>query len=233
MASEVNWELCDAAESGDVADIERLIAAGADPNAADVESTPLQAAAANGHIAAIAALLAVGARVNGAGRSGSTPLLLAASCGHAAAVTALLAAGADVHRADSRIFTALHWASREGHFDAARVLLEAGARTDVRNKYGERPIDVVSCVAYTKWLRAFAILLHVARCRVALCRRAVGPVTSPMRPPCVRFWHLLHPGPAGVPSRSPATGWNGSGRRKRGWGEGRSWMRDVTHWRRR
>jgi uncharacterized protein len=146
MAS-ANEQLGDAAGRGDVAEIERQIAAGADPSARIEEVfgdwTPLRRAAERGHVAAIAALLKAGARMNGADSYGQTPLMRAAFSYQTAAVHALVAAGADVHRAHANGDTALHGALRNGGVDAARVLLEAGARTDVRNKAGERPIDVV------------------------------------------------------------------------------------------
>jgi ankyrin repeat protein len=143
--SSANEELCDAATSDDVAEIERQIAAGADPNAFEgtANGSPLQRAALKGHIAAIAALLKAGARVDGENAYGVTPLIVAAGYGHTAAIDALVAAGADVHRSRKDGDTALHWASRGGRLDAARVLLQAGARTDVRNNDGKRPIDMV------------------------------------------------------------------------------------------
>jgi ankyrin repeat protein len=145
--SSANEKLCDAAASGDVAEIERQIAAGADPNADLEDGTPLQWAAARGHVAAIAALLAADARMDGVNRDGATPLMWAAGSGHAAAIDALVAAGADVHRTTNHGNTALHGASMWGRLDAARVLLEAGAKTDVRNKDGKRPIDLVRALA--------------------------------------------------------------------------------------
>jgi ankyrin repeat protein len=148
MAS-ANEELVGAAKSGDVAEIERQIAAGADPNAdaGHGPGHPLRAAAENGHVAAIAALLKAGARVDGADSYGRTPLMFAAACGHTAAVDALVAAGADVHHADNGGNTALHRASANGRLDAARVLLEAGAKADVRNLFRKRPIDVVRALS--------------------------------------------------------------------------------------
>jgi ankyrin repeat protein len=144
MESAVGWELCDAAGHGDVAGIAAALLAGANPNAFEGTSdwTPLQWAAACGHVAAIAALLAAGAHVDGMFRDW-TPLILAASDGCTTAIDALVAAGADVHHASSDGDTALHRASYKGHPDASRALLDAGARTDLCNKRGERPIDVV------------------------------------------------------------------------------------------
>jgi ankyrin repeat protein len=145
--SSANEKLCDAAERGGVAEIERQIAAGADPNALVDDLTPMQWAAARGHVAAIAVLLKAGARVDGVDEDGWTPLMWAAGNGNTAAIDALVAAGADVHHTSNRGNTALHAASEKGQLDAARVLLEAGAKTDVRNNGGDQPIDVVRCAA--------------------------------------------------------------------------------------
>jgi hypothetical protein len=153
MASALDWKLMDATAAGDVAEIQRLIMAGADPNAFEGTDgcTPLQRAAHNGHVATITALLAAGARVDGANDQGTTPLMYAALVGHAAAVAMLLAAGADALLADQFSDTALHLASMFSRPDAARTLVEAGARTDVRNCSGKRSIDKV-CAQLTRSL---------------------------------------------------------------------------------
>jgi ankyrin repeat protein len=183
-------ELYEAAGRGDVAKIERQIAAGADPNAFEGTGglTPLQCAGAYGHVAAIAALLKAGARVDGVDSDGTTPLIFAAANGRTAAIDALVAVGADVHRADKDGDTALHRASVYGFLDAARVLLEAGAKTDVCNKDGERPIDVVRA-QLARSLRLLDCGTPLRR-RVAMRRFALrGAVwTNPMRPPCARCW---------------------------------------------
>jgi ankyrin repeat protein len=183
MAS-VDEKLRDAAESGDVAEIERQIAAGADPNALVDNWTPLQKAAQGGHIAAMAALLKAGARVDGTDGYGGTSLMYAAARGHAAAIDALVAAGADVHRMDNVGETALHFASMGGNLDAARVLLEAGARTDVRNKWGQGPIDMVRA-PLARSLRLRDCVTPLRR-RVAV--RRFGQAMKTARPPCARCW---------------------------------------------
>jgi uncharacterized protein len=185
--SSANEKLCDAAGRGDVAEIERQIAAGADPNVFEgkIGITPLQWATEHGHIAAMAALLKAGARVDGANSDGWTPLMRATHRGHTAAADALVVAGADVHRTDQVGNTALHYASKLGHLDAARVLLEAGAETDVRNKLGKRPIDMVRSLARSLRLRDRLTPLHR---RVAMRRFACTPATSPTRPLCARCW---------------------------------------------
>jgi ankyrin repeat protein len=139
-------KLCRAAIRGDVVEMERLIAAGADPNALVNGYAPLQEAAARGHIAAIAALLKAGASVDVTDSGGNTALMWAARDNCAAAVDTLVAAGADVHGTSNHGNTALHWASMRGFLDATRAVLEAGARTDMRNNSGERPIDMVRAV---------------------------------------------------------------------------------------
>jgi len=107
----------------------------------------LCAAASIGYVEGIAmALVVERARKDGGNSRGSTPLSCAATLGHAPLVTALLAAGADVHRVDCDGDTAVHLACRMGHRGCARALLDAGARTDVRNRGGKRPIDVVSAI---------------------------------------------------------------------------------------
>jgi uncharacterized protein len=149
MASEANGRLCDAAKRGDIAEIELQIAAGADANAFEgtADMTPLLWAAHGGHVAAIAALLAAGARVDIANSHGTTPLMRAVLHGHTAAVAALLAAGVDVHCARNDGYTVLHGSSAYGRLDTACVLLDVGARTDVRDKDGRGPIDVVCPLA--------------------------------------------------------------------------------------
>jgi ankyrin repeat protein len=143
MESEANDRLIEAVRRGDVAGIAAALLAGADPNAVVQNLTPLQRAALGDHVAVIGALLSAGARVDGADSYSTTPLMYAALYGRTAAVDALLAAGADIHHQDSSGYTALHYTSSNGHLDGSRMLLEAGARMDVRDKRGERPIDVV------------------------------------------------------------------------------------------
>jgi hypothetical protein len=222
VMSSANNKLCDAAERGDVAEIERQIAAGADANAFEGMGryTPLQWAAYYGHVAAMAALLAAGARVDSADSCGTTPLIWAAYSGHTVAIDALLAAGADVHHVTVDSDTALHYALMEGRLDAARVLLEAGAWTDVRNRRGERPTDVRRApLSRTRSLRLRGGIKPLCH-HVAVRRCASGPAMIRRLAPCRRCLRPQRPGPAAVPSPSPAMRKCGSGRRSGG-----AWMR--------
>jgi ankyrin repeat protein len=181
--SRVDEKLVSAARAGDTARIERQIAAGADPNVFEGMpcDTPLQEAANNGHVAAIAALLKAGARVDGADSFAYTPLMNAAFNGHTAAIDALLAAGADVNHANRHGNTALHLALMWGKVAAAHTLLEAGARADMRDDQGKRPIDVVRAQPVRSWW----LCAHVTqlRRRVPMCRCAPTVTESPMRRP--------------------------------------------------
>ena len=102
---EPSFPLHDAAWAGDVAEIRRLLAAGVDVNALDLDrKTPLHFAAADGHVEAIDALIEAGANVDarddsGYG-SGITPLHVAVAHDHPGAITALIAVGADVNSGD-------------------------------------------------------------------------------------------------------------------------------------
>ena len=135
-----------AARAGQSRAIERLLAAGADPNLAPpgVGVPPLCLAAvgsAGGHTEAVRLLLAHGARPNEpcAGSYGQTPLMVAAERGNANTLRELLAAGADVNAVDWTPYmtvqhdkTALMYAAMQGHAEATRLLLDAGAAVNAK-----------------------------------------------------------------------------------------------------
>jgi hypothetical protein len=181
MASEANHWLSSAVEEDDVEGIAAALLAGADAHAILAGWSHLHRAAAHGHVAAMAALLAAGARVDAMDRNRETPLMYAAMQGHTAAVDALLAAGADVHHTITFGETALHRASMSAHLDTARALIEAGARTDVRDKSGKRPIDRVGAPAHSlAHLRRFCAHAPLRHCTVM---HRFGRATKPPRVP--------------------------------------------------
>jgi len=152
MSHQVDDELCEASARGDVGEIELLVAAGADPNAFEGtdQMTPLQTAALNGHVAAIAVLLKAGAHVDGERHDTYTALMLASWGGHAASARSLLAVGANVHHVEINCgFTTLHFAAANGYVDIVLALLDAGARVDVQDKAGQRPIEMVRLIVVT------------------------------------------------------------------------------------
>jgi hypothetical protein len=117
-----------AARDGRRADVERLLAAGADPNAADVDGeTPLHAAARWGREEVIAVLLERGADSSASALYGMTPLHVAVEESQAGAVQALLEGGADVAAQDMFGASPLHMAAAHGHTLLAGMLLAYGA----------------------------------------------------------------------------------------------------------
>jgi ankyrin repeat protein len=140
-----------AARDGDVKEVERLIAAGADVNervrmtgSVDDDYTPLAIAAREGHAAIVRALLDAGANPRRIiGLYFGTALHEACYFGHAGVVglmtgDRLLPAQRpelDLQGAYNG-FTALHDAVWHGHVDAARALVGAGHPLHLRNHAG-------------------------------------------------------------------------------------------------
>jgi len=126
----------DAAKAGDIAEIERLLASGADANEDDALASPLHWAAMNGHEAAVATLVANGARLDAQSNMLGAPLHAAARFNRIDALNTLLAAGADPDVRDRDAFTPLMRAVIENRPDAVRALIAGGA--DV-NAVGNAP----------------------------------------------------------------------------------------------
>lgn len=144
--------LADAARYGDLAAIQRLAGAGADPNAPDASgASPLRLAASGGHAAAFEALLAAGARLDQGASGGWTLLTYAADGGSLEIVRRLLAAGFKVDgkapptppggagrsaKASAKHpnwHTPLMAACRHGRLEMARLLLESGADPEAKH----------------------------------------------------------------------------------------------------
>lgn len=86
----------EAAFRGELAAVERLLAAGADPNRRDKGSggTPLMAAAGLGHLEIVKRLLARGADVNARNKQGQSAAVMASWADHRDVLRALMKAGA-------------------------------------------------------------------------------------------------------------------------------------------
>jgi ankyrin repeat protein len=93
------------AAEGAAGEIERLVAAGADPNAVDENGeTPLHFACDRGQLEAVRALLLAGADPNAREEQGQTPLMYAVVCecdATADIADLLIRAGADVEAKDN------------------------------------------------------------------------------------------------------------------------------------
>jgi len=118
-----------AVRANDVDAAQRLIRAGANPDAANRYGvTPLSLAAENASAPLIQMLLQAGAHPTGA------ILMTAARTGNAEVVRMLLARGADANAREASLGeTALMWAAAENHPEAVRALIEHGADPNTRS----------------------------------------------------------------------------------------------------
>ncbi len=134
-----------AVKAGDKAQVEALLAQGADVNAKDTYGvTPIDKAVSWGQKDIAELLLAKGADINAKTEDGGTLLHLAASGGHKDVVELLLAKGADVNAKSRYDFTALNSAAYEGHKDVVELLLAKGADVNAKDKDGMTPLHWVA-----------------------------------------------------------------------------------------
>lgn len=105
--------------------------------------TPLMMAAAEGHAAAVSALVKAGADVNAANALGRTAPMFTSSYGFLAIASDLLAHRADpnIVPKDSTGWTALIAAAHNGHVDVIRALLEHGADLSIKDEDGRTALD--------------------------------------------------------------------------------------------
>jgi ankyrin repeat protein len=139
-------KLGDAVSAGDLAQVEALIAAGADVNKGDMFGTPLHTAVARGNLDIVAALLDAGANIEAGGTGGAHPLHLAALTDRAEVAKLLIARGADLESRDNNGMTPLLIAASNGKRNVAGVLLDAGA--DVQAKGVRYPYNALEIAAF-------------------------------------------------------------------------------------
>jgi len=138
-------ELHLAAMRGDAAAVEKLLKAGADVNSPQQEfrGTPLQYAAAKGHVEVVRALIKHDAKIDAVDANGRTPLIWAAMQGQTEAARLLLDATANIGAANDGGWTPLHYAMSYGHRETAQLLLKRGASSELLNRQGQTPLDVI------------------------------------------------------------------------------------------
>ena len=120
-------QLHDAAEKGDIEEVSRLIAQGADVNAKDNDGiTALYIASETGHAEIVSLLLAARADVNAKHDNGMTTQMAASYRGHSEIVSLLLAAGADVTATFNDGMTAISLAELQGHQEIVEMLRTGG-----------------------------------------------------------------------------------------------------------
>ena len=125
--------LLEAVHREDVATVKRLLAGGANVDAANSYGvTTLSVACLNGNAELVRALLAAGANAKTALPGNETPLHTAARTGRPEPVRLLLEHGAKVDAREHRGQTPLMWAAAEGHAEVVRDLIAAGADPKTR-----------------------------------------------------------------------------------------------------
>jgi len=146
--------LADAVERREFDRAAKLLAEGADVNAAQVDGmTALHWAVAFDHAKTVKALLAAGAKVGTKNRYDVSPLSLACEAGNAELVGALLDAGASVKAALPGGETPLLTASRSGSVEVVRALLDKGAEIDVTERRGQTALMWAAAEGHTDVVR--------------------------------------------------------------------------------
>ncbi|MGE0133140.1 MAG: ankyrin repeat domain-containing protein [Blastocatellales bacterium] len=130
-SAEAQAQLWEAAQTGNLANAQGALKAGADLNTLDTRAnqngrTALNYAAEKNHAAMIQWLVEHGAKVNRANNTGFTPLHHAAESGSLAAAEMLLKLGADLKATNRRGATPLAVAKRWGKTEVANLLEKAG-----------------------------------------------------------------------------------------------------------
>ncbi|MEZ5328497.1 MAG: ankyrin repeat domain-containing protein [Verrucomicrobiales bacterium] len=143
--------LATAVEAGDVAQIERLLAAQTEVNSVQADGmTPLHWAVYRDDTNLSKHLLELGANASAENRYGICPLFLACLNGNAELVSELLKAGADPNSTIRGGETALMTAARTGKAGAVTALIEAGAQLDSSERGGQTAIMWAAAEGHTE-----------------------------------------------------------------------------------
>eukprot|EP00850_Spirogloea_muscicola_P018660 SM000173S03029 [mRNA] locus=s173:201011:202688:- [translate_table: standard] len=128
----------------ELADVRRLLDAGADANARDsFGRAPLGLVCMeSGDAAAVRTLVAAGARADAQDDWGRTALHWCCDRGWVEAARMLLQHGADVNILTKQGDSPLLWAVKGGHLELVSLLLESGANVLLQNNRDESPLDV-------------------------------------------------------------------------------------------
>ncbi len=140
-----------AAEEGNIEQIQSLIAGGVDINAPDsYGQTALERAAFEGRASVVELFLFKGARVNTRNRYGRTPLHVAAMRDFEDVARLLLAAGAEVDAKNDQGLTPLHIAVLFGRKDVAALLIARGASLEAGGREGHTSLSLAIREGHTQ-----------------------------------------------------------------------------------
>jgi len=147
--------LADAAEQRDRALISKLLAAGVDVNAAQVDGmTALHWAVYNDDAEMARLLVRSHADVNATNRYGVPPLFLACTNGNATLVRLLLDAGANANASRPGGETVLMTAARVGNLEAVKALLARGANPNARERRDQTALMWAAAEGHATVVRA-------------------------------------------------------------------------------
>ncbi|CAE7762266.1 ANKRD44 [Symbiodinium sp. CCMP2592] len=149
-----NQGLLEAARKGDLDELKRLLACGADKDAKGSSGgTPVHRAAGRGRLTCLQELLARGSDKDAKDEDGETPLHWAARHRHLDCLKELLAWGSDKDAADAMGYTPLHLVARNGHVEGIRELLAAGCDKEARGNDGSTPLHLAASNNEVKCVR--------------------------------------------------------------------------------
>lgn len=147
--------LAGAAEQRDMAAVRKLLASGAEVNAAQPDgTTALHWAVYHDDTEAATLLVKAGANVNAINRYGAPPLAQACTNRNAAVVKLLLEAGADANATMKGGETVLMLASRAGEAESVKALLARGARPNSRERLGQTALMWAAAEGHTAAVHA-------------------------------------------------------------------------------
>ncbi|OQR95900.1 26S proteasome non-ATPase regulatory subunit [Thraustotheca clavata] len=130
--------LMDAARSGDLKEVERLVSCGYNPNALDEdERTALHWAAAGGYLDVVEFLIEK-SNVNHQDDAGWTPLMSATSAGHVEMVSYLLSKGANPNIANENGQIPLHY--HKARQEIVEILLDVTSDINKGDRSGSTPL---------------------------------------------------------------------------------------------
>jgi len=124
--------------------VQKLLQAGADPNAARISGlTPLMTAAHTANVEVVKALLAAGAKVNAStSESKATALMWAVADRNQEITKVLIEAHADVHASTNKGLTPLLFAARNGDIEMAKILIAAGVNVNEAGSDGTHALPL-------------------------------------------------------------------------------------------